>query len=118
MELNMMKIKTVLSALIAGILAIISSACQLGSDVEITKAEYTNKNSFTVYYIGKPEYSVNFNVDGKDKRYTVSSSASVTVIDTKVVCRTDGRFISGDHITVTSGELPGSAEFDVPDYSE
>jgi uncharacterized lipoprotein YajG len=114
----MMKMKTALSALLIVISALIFAACQLASDLAITKAEYTNKNTFTVYYVGNPGGSVSFNVEGKDKRYAITSHTSVTIIDTKVVCKLYDDFISGDHIIITSNDVPGSAEFDVPDYKE
>jgi hypothetical protein len=116
MELN--KVKIVLTMLTTGVLILVLTTCQLGSELEITKAEYTDENTFVVYYIGNADSIVNFNVKGKDKRYTIKSRASVTIIDTKVTCKIDDNFISGDRITVTSNEIPGSAEFDVPDYNK
>lgn len=110
--------KIVLTMLVTGVLILVFTACQLGSDPEITKAEYADKNTFVVYYIGNTGSIVNFNVKGKDKRYTIKSRASVTVIDTKITCEIDDNFISGDRVTVTSNEIPGSAEFDVPDYNK
>jgi hypothetical protein len=113
-----MKIKTTLPVFIAAMLALTLAECQLESAVEITKAEYVSKNSFIVYYTGDPGSSVSFTAKGKDKQYAVMSSSRITIIDTKVTCKIDGSFVSGDHITVTSYEAPGSAEFDVPDYKE
>jgi hypothetical protein len=46
------------------------------------------------------------------------SRTSITLLDTEVTCVIDGQFISSDRVTVMSGELPGSAWFDVPDYGE
>jgi hypothetical protein len=117
-DLNMMEIKPALPAFVIGILALILAACPSESDAAITKAEYTSENRFTVSYTGNSKYSVSFTAEGKDERYTVRSSSSFTLLGTKAVCKIDGRFISGDHITVTSYELLGSAEFDVPDYKD
>jgi hypothetical protein len=114
----MMKMKPALPMFVASILALALAACSSEGDAAISKAEYTSENSFTVYYTGNSKYSVSFTAEGKDERYTVRSSSSFTLLGTKAVCKIDVRFISGDHITVTSYELLGSAEFDVPDYKE
>jgi hypothetical protein len=114
-----MKIRNILSvcAIVTGAF-VFFFACQLESNPEITKAEYTNENTFTVYYIGNIGGIPSFKVEGKNKRYNIKSRMSVTLFDTKVICEIDGDFINGDHITVTSNDLPGSAEFDVPDYDK
>jgi hypothetical protein len=114
----MMKMEPALPASVICILALALAACPLEGDAAISTAEYTSENSFTVYYTGTSRHSVSFIVKGKDERYTVRSSSSFTLLGTKAVCKIDGRFISGDHITVTSYELAGSAEFDVPDYKD
>jgi hypothetical protein len=114
-----MKIKNILSVFtIVMAMFIFFFACRLDSNPEITKAEYTNENTFTVYYIGDIESIPNFRVEGKDKRYNIKSRISITLFDNKVICEIDDNFISGDHITVMSIELLGSAEFDVPNYDK
>jgi hypothetical protein len=110
-----MKIKDILSVFAIVTATFVFSACPFESDLEITRAEYTSKNTFTVYYIGNMGGIPNFTVEGKDKRYNSKSSTSMTLFDTEVKCEIEGEFIKGDHITVTSNDLPGSAEFDVPD---
>jgi hypothetical protein len=114
----MLKLKKTLLTLAAGILISVIWACQSESNPEITRAEYITENTFAVYYVGDPGYSVDFTVDGKDNRYTVKSTLLFTLLSTKAVCEIYERFISGDHITVTSSRMLGSAEFDVPDYRE
>jgi hypothetical protein len=98
--------------------ALVLAACQLESDLTISNAEYTDKNTFTVYYAGNPEGSVSFNAEGKDRHYTIKRYTSISILATRVTCELNGDFISGDHIIVTSDDMSGSAEFDVPDYRE
>jgi hypothetical protein len=116
-----MKTGKVLPAFAAGIAALVLAACPFESDPVITKAEYESKNTFVVYYTGEPDFPPSFFITGKDKDYNFkSSSSSSSWFDTttKVTCKIFDHFISGDRITVTSGALPGSGEFDVPDYQE
>jgi hypothetical protein len=113
--IDKMKTNNILTVFVIFMAAIIFNSCQLGSDCVITKAEYVNRNAFAVYYAGNPGVSVSFKAKGKDRRYDIRSSTILSLLDTKVTCRIDGNFISGDHITVTSDNLSGSAEFDVPD---
>jgi hypothetical protein len=75
MELNMMKIKTILPVFVAGMLAL--AECQLESVLKITKAEYVKENSFTVYYIGDLGSRVGFIAEGKNKQYTVWGTLSI-----------------------------------------
>jgi hypothetical protein len=119
-EVKMIALKTALITLAVGMAMLFLSMCRFGSDLNITKAEYVNEDTFIVYYVGDTgsRSVVDFTVEGKDKPYTIKSRSSLAILDTKVTCKLYDDFVSGDHITVTSNEVPGSAEFDVPDYQE
>jgi hypothetical protein len=93
----MMKITGALASLTVALSSLVLAACPLESDLTISNAEYTDKNTFTVYYVGNPEGSVSFNAEGKDKRYTIRRYTSISIFATRVVCELNGEFISGDH---------------------
>lgn len=109
-----MKPKALLPALVIGAAALLFAACPYDSKPSITKAEYVNETTFIVYYLGDVSGIPFFNVAGKEKRYDIKSCETHALLDIKATCVLDGRFQSGDHITITSDELSGSAEFDVP----
>jgi hypothetical protein len=85
----------------------------------IMGADYKNEKSLMVYHTGEFTKNATFTVEGKDVSYYIKSMTTETFLgSSKSVCKISGSFTSGDHIKVTSPDMAGEGEFDVPDYME